>query len=166
MAHRLRLPKSMWDTVVRDLRRPHPVVHERLGILACNTGSASGGAVVFLPVQYTPFPDDLYETSDDDSTVLVGSKAITFAMSHALKTKLSCLFVHLHDHAGVPRLSGPDKFHGPKMVKALQNANRKIPQGYIVFSQNACTGVVANKGSEPVPSSFVTSIVSNKLEVR
>lgn len=166
MTHRIRLSKPQWDTVIRDLRRPHPKVHERLGILTCNTGSASGGAVVFLPVQYTPFPDDLYETSDTDSTVLIGSKAITFAMSHALKTKLSCLFVHLHDHTGVPYLSGPDKFHGPNMVRALQNANRKIPQGYVVFSRNACTGLVATNGTEPTVGPFVTSIISNKLEVR
>ena|SRR5579859_2977481 len=164
--HRLRLAKSTWDGVIGDLRRPHRVVHERLGILTCKTGSASGGAIVFLPVGYTPFADDLYETSKDDSTVLVGSKAITFAMSLALKTKLSCLFVHLHGHTGVPRLSNPDKFHGPNMVKALLNANRTIPHGYVVFSWNACAGLVATPGGEPALSRFVTSILSNKLEVR
>lgn len=164
--HRLRLPKTTWDAVIGDLRRPHPIVHERLGILSCKTGSVAGGAVVFLPVQYTPMQDDLYETSESDSTVLVGSKAITFAMSHALKTKLSCLFVHLHDHAGVPRLSSPDKFHGPNMVRALQNGNRSVPQGYVVFSRNACTGMVATTGSEPALCRFVTAIISDKLEVR
>lgn len=166
MAHRLRVSKTNWDTVVRDLRRPHPVVHERLGILACKTGSAAGGAVVFLPVDYTPFQDDLYETSESDMTVLIGSKAINFAMSYVLKTKLSCLFVHLHDHDGVPRLSNPDKFHGPNLVCALQNANRTVPQGYIVFSRNACAGLVATHGSEPVLSRFITTTISDKLEVR
>ena len=166
MTHRLRLFRGTWDTVISDLRRPHPVVYERMGILTCKTGSASGGTVVFLPVGYTPFEDDLYETSESDPTVLIGGKAITFAMSLALKTKLSCLFVHLHGHVGVPRLSNPDKFHGPNMVKALQNANRSIPQGYVVFSLDACTGLIATPGAEPSLSRFVTSIISNKLEVR
>lgn len=166
MIHRLRLSKTTWNAVIRDLRRPHPRVHERLGILSCKTGSASGGAVVFLPVEYTPLPDDLYETSEKDPTVLVGSKAINFAMTHALTTKISCLFVHLHDHGGVPRLSNPDKFHGPNMVQALQNGNRAVPQGYVVFSRDACTGMVATGNSQPALCGFVTSILSDKLEVR
>jgi len=166
MTHRLRLPKTTWEMLIRDLRRPHPVVHERLGLLACKTGSATGGAVVFLPIDYTSMPDNLYETSESDLSVLIGSKAINFAMSYALKTKLSCLLVHLHDHNGVPRLSNPDKFHGPNMVRALQNSNRWVSQGYVVLSRNACAGLVATPGSEPALSKFVTSIISNKLEVR
>jgi len=146
--------------------RFHPFAHERLGVLACRTARGAHDTIIFLPTKYFSLPDELYEDDKNDPSVLIGSKAITRVMSFAYETGLSCLYVHIHGHDGVPGLSSPDMKHGNNLVRSLKNVNSKVPQGFIVLSNNASKGLLSIGGAEPRLCDFTTSIISAKTDIR
>lgn len=166
MANQLRISAEEWNHITADIRRPHRHAHERIGVIGCKLAYAGDSDLIFFPVTYLTLPDELYERDKKDPTVLIGSKGITYVMTFAFKTKLSCLYVHLHDHDGVPGLSGPDKFHGRNMVGDLANANAKTPHGFLVLSSNAASGIILVNGIIHAPEKITTSIVSTKLVIK
>src|SRR4051812_30002135 len=79
---RLRIPKALLDSIVRDLERPHSFAFERIGFLCCREAATASGDVL-LAYRFEPINDDQY--IDDDSVgACFDSSAIRFGMQLAL----------------------------------------------------------------------------------
>jgi hypothetical protein len=161
-----RLTAQQWTAIHADLRRPHPRAHERLGLLGCELATAPEKDAVLLPVQYEPLLDGEYEPAEDDPTVLIGSAGIRHAMGFAYRSRLICLYVHVHAHYGIPQLSPADVRHGRGMISDLLNASRASFHGFFVLSLDAVSGLASDDGVEFSAFHTRTTIQGRKMVIR
>jgi proteasome lid subunit RPN8/RPN11 len=134
-----KLTTALLDTILADLRRPHPFADERAGFIACKASGCRSGILV-LAHTYIPLPDDWY---DDDSRFgcVFNSDAMRAAMQFALTNEASIFHVHLHDHSGLPWFSRPDLSEARRFVPDFWNVKPKLPHGTLVLSADAAAGL-------------------------
>lgn len=160
----IKIRRSSLDFINRDLARPHPFAHERLGILGAEFHYSSQTALL-IPKIYTPLPDKMYIQSKTDKTILIGSQGIRFALSIAKTTGLSTFYVHLHSHQGMPSLSFYDRRHAHVMTDDLFNVNLAGPHGFLVTSLDSIGGALKLEKYEDIREVDVCSTLGEKLKI-
>lgn len=144
----LRVPESIRQELLADLRRPHPHASERVAFAAVRLGNAGGDPALALVTDWWPIPDEHY-VEDEGSGARIGREAIRNAMQRILDQGTGVLHVHLHEFAGVPAFGRMDDREIPRLVDSFVNTNPAMPHGMLVLSPGSATARVALP-SEPL----------------
>lgn len=137
MKMRLRMTHSMFARMVADLRPPHEFAYERVGFLFCKQSGTPSG-VLLLASRYAPIRDDQY-IRDESVGARFDSSSIREAMQIALSEGVCAFHVHLHDHRGIPRLSGTDVREMQALIPCFVNVRPDRVHGALVLSSDSAT---------------------------
>ena len=139
----IRLPQSLVTTIRQDLRRAHPSAAERGGFLFARGGTGPAGVHFLFPTAYQVVADEHYVAPTDQwAAAAIGGAAIRSAMQEVMRSGLSGLHVHLHDHMGRPRFSRTDERDAPRLAQSLANASPSRIHGVLLLSADSATGQV------------------------
>ncbi len=154
----LRIPEMLRDQILSDLRRPHQFAYERIGFVYCKQSRIPSGWLL-LAYMYAPTGDDRY-IEDNTVGAKFDSYAIREAMQIALDEAASALHVHLHDHAGRPRVSKTDLLEMQALMPCFVNLCPESIHGALILSADAAAARVWGVGlpGEGVLVSKITSV--------
>lgn len=159
----LRIPDSLRDTILTELRRPHAFAYERVGFLFCRQSSVPSGKLL-LAYKYTPVRDEQY-IEDHSVGAKFDSSSIREAMQLALTEKAAALHVHLHDHAGEPHMSRTDAHQMQALMPCFVNLCPERVHGALVLSADAAVAKVW--GTElPAQGTHVSKITAVGATIR
>jgi hypothetical protein len=136
MTLEIRLPRSLYNQAVDDLRRPHPFAWERVGFLFGRSGNAGDGFDLVLLTRYRSIPDDHY-LEDESVGARIGQAALTQAMRdlyHGRNQKEGLFHVHLHDDKGETGMSRTDARELPAMIPGFQAVAKGSTHGILILS--------------------------------
>lgn len=154
----LRIPSSFRDIVVNDLRRRHEFASERVGFVCCKHSVVPSGHLL-LAYKYLSIAEEQY-TEDHTVGARFDSSAIREAMQVALAEGASVLHVHLHDHSGVPRMSGTDVHEMQVLMPCFVNLCPTHIHGAMILSTDgACAKVWGTSlSSKGIPVSKIALV--------
>jgi hypothetical protein len=133
---KFRIPKSIYDQILKDLRRKHEYAYERVGFIhSTSTELASSNTHIITVTEYFPVKDVNY-IKDTSVGARINSSAIREEMQRVLDKNTGCFHVHLHDHPGETTPSFTDRKEIPGIIRSFSNVNDK-PLGIIIFSSNS-----------------------------
>jgi hypothetical protein len=162
MKMRLRMTHLMFARMVADLRRPHEFAYERVGFLFCKQSKTPSG-VLLLAFKYSPIRDDQY-IRDESVGARFDSSSIREAMQIALSEGVCAFHVHLHDHRGIPRLSGTDVREMQALIPCFVNVRPDRVHGALVLSSDSAT---ANgwSSTQPQGDKVRVTVVGSTLRI-
>ena len=152
-----RARSSNWDDIRKDLERPHPFAAERVGLMLCGAGRASGNGLVILLARYVALDDDDY-VLDRRAPVTIGPSAFRKALQFAYNggaQNVSIFHVHMHEHLGHPAFSRTDATESRRFVPDFFNTAPSVPHGALILSRDKATGLCwrsAAAAPEPITS--------------
>ena len=153
----IRLTRGLFDRLQQDLRRPHHFAAERVAFVFGRGAATPTGDIVVLST-FDPVEDDDYE-EDPRVGARIGAKAIHRALQRASTLGAAAFHVHVHEHAGTPRLSRTDLRELPPVMQPFAYVVPKQPRGILLLSDDECSGLVWPTGREsPVPANAVTIV--------
>ena len=129
---RLRMTTTLLDEMLADLRRPHPFAFERIGFLCCRQSKVPSGYLL-LGYRYVAIDDDRY-IRDKSVGARFDATAIRTGMQVALKEGATIFHVHVHEHAGVPRMSRVDAREMQQLMPCFVNVCPERLHGALVLS--------------------------------
>jgi hypothetical protein len=132
----LRIPKSLYTDIRKDLARPHRFAAERVGFAKARLGTADGDDRIILLTGYSPVADDYY-IDDPKSGARIDSNAIRTAMETILHEDVGLFHVHLHDLPGLPALGRMDRREIPQLVQTFRATGPQFPHGIFLLSEDA-----------------------------
>src|SRR5207302_1069920 len=91
---------------------------------------------LLLGYKYVPIGDDRY-IRDEAVGARFDATAIRMGMQLALTETAAVFHVHLHDHAGVPRMSCVDRREMQQLIPCFVNVCPERLHGALVLSTNA-----------------------------
>lgn len=142
----LRIPRLLYDRLITDLTRPHPIASERVGFVSCVTTAADDRTELMLACDYDPV-DDAHYLDDPRAGARISSDAIRVAMQRVIDTKRGAMHVHLHGGRGLPSLSPMDREELPRLVKSFRVVGPRTHHGILLLSGDSCTAWVWVPGS-------------------
>ena len=137
----VRLTRSLYDEVRRDLARPHNFALERVGFMTVRLGNTGHEPLLVLADSYTPVADEHY-VNDSNVGARINSAAIRTAMQQAIDRDCGIFHVHEHPFIGKPRLSRVDSAELPQVVAGTRNATPSHPHGLLLLSEDSGTAFV------------------------
>jgi hypothetical protein len=154
MILRLKILSPLLGAVRRDLQRPHPYAHERVGFISAGLAAAHDNLLI-LARAYRPVPDDQY-LRDSSVGAMISAEAIRAARQWAMDERAAVFHVHSHGGRGVPNFSGVDVRENAKFVPNFISVAPHAVHGAIVLSDTAAYGQVWLDGvtSHPFISTF------------
>ena len=129
---RLRMLTTLVEAMLADVRRPHPFAYERIGFLCCRQ-SRIGSGYLLLGYRYVAIDDDRY-LRDNSVGARFDATAIRAGMQLALTEGATIFHVHIHDHAGVPRMSRVDAREMQQLMPCFVNVCPEFLHGALVLS--------------------------------
>lgn len=142
-----RLSQALYQSIHADLSRKHRFAAERVGFIACASGSLDGGGLLLLAESYLPVADDHY-VDNPRAGATMGSAAIRVALQTAYNRPISMFHVHRHEHLGTPSFSGIDLRESRRFIPDFFKVQSQRSHGVIVLSQNSATGLCWNPGAK------------------
>ena len=140
MKIRFKITHALLADVRRDLHRPHPFAHERVGFIAAGLAAAHDELLV-LAREYRPLHDDEY-LPDPSVGAMMSADAIRRARQWAIDQRHAIFHVHTHGGSGVPGFSGVDIKENAKFVPNFVSVAPHCAHGAIVLSDTAAFGQV------------------------
>ena len=137
----LKITGGLWETIQKDLNRPHAFAHERVGFLTAGAAQAEPDTVLLLGRDYAPVTDEDY-VPDDSVGVQIGKEAMRKAVQRAYRPRAALLHIHTHGGHGRPDFSSVDLKSGREFVPAFFHTVPRMPHGMLVLSDNSATGMV------------------------
>ena len=104
----LKIPKSLREKMIEDLRRPHDFAYERVGFMYTRSKIIDKNIILIIAVDYNSVDNENY-IKDDSVGAKFNDVSIQKAMQTCLNKKSGCFHVHLHDHKGKPSPSFTDQ---------------------------------------------------------
>jgi hypothetical protein len=135
----IKIMRPLLEGVRRDLQRPHPFAHERVGFLLASAAGMPGG-VLLTVCSYQCVEDDDYEQSKSVGAQ-IGSSAMRKAVQAAFRPQRSLLHVHTHGGMGTPGFSGVDLRSAAAFVPGFYQPIPKMPHGLLVLSDDSAAGL-------------------------
>lgn len=163
MNSEIRIPRSIYENTLEDLRRPHPYAFERVGFLVAKHSNAAGHTQIFLVADYLPLADERY-IEDDSVGARIDGEAIRSAMQRILTDRVTLLHVHLHDHYGLPTMSSTDRRETPPIIQSFCNVGN-LAHGLLVFSRNAAIAQIKASKTDNLSAVARISVVGYPLRV-
>ncbi len=142
---KVRIARSLFDTVRVDLARPHPFAAERVGFLFGQLVDADGPLVLLK--EYAILPDEGY-INDPKAGARIDSHTIRWVMQGVLDRKLGAFHIHMHHWPGRPVMSHMDAVEIPRIVKGLCRVGPDLVNGIILLHQEECGAWVWMPGKE------------------
>jgi hypothetical protein len=162
----MKLTSTLYQSILADLRRPHPFAFERVGFCSVRQSLTENG-VLLLAERYLPVADDHYIY---DSTVgaKIGEPALTKAMHLAYYGRdigTGVFHIHLHDHTGPTGMSQEDLSSIPNVIDGLRQVNAKAPHGLIIFSEDHAHAqtAIADNDDDNLKQVAVVSVIGPRL---
>jgi hypothetical protein len=160
----LRISNTLFEEMLRDLRRPHQYAGERVGFMHCKQSALRSGNLL-LAYKYEPIRDDQY-VEDHTVGARFNGSSIREAMQMALTEGSSVFHVHLHEHRGQPRFSGVDRREMQQIMPCFVNLRPDRLHGALVLSFDSAFAHVwgtdlAPKGKTPDKLSLVGSRIKS-----
>jgi hypothetical protein len=149
MTIRFKITGRLMETIRRDLARPHPFAHERVGWVSAGLSSADDELWV-LARGYRSVADADY-LRDSSVGAMMGPEAIRKALQWAMSEGVAIFHVHTHGGCGRPDFSGIDLREQAKFVPNFFQLAPQCPHGALVLSDNSAYGHIwlgANKPYE------------------
>jgi hypothetical protein len=159
----LRIPASLRNAILTDLRRPHRFAHERVGFLFCKQSPVPSGKLL-LAYKYTPIKDEQY-LEDHNVGAKFDSSSIREAMQMVLTEQVAALHVHLHDHSGEPHMSRTDAREMQALMPCFVNLCPERIHGALVLSSDAAVGKVWG-ADMPAQGEYVSKITAISSVIR
>jgi proteasome lid subunit RPN8/RPN11 len=138
MSVRFKIMRSLLDTIRRDLARPHPFAHERVGFVSASAAAAADEIIV-LARAYRPVADLDY-LPDPSVGAMMGPEAIRKALQWAMSENVAIFHIHTHGGGGRPGFSEIDLREQAKFVPNFFQLAPKRPHGALVLSGNSAFG--------------------------
>lgn len=160
----VRLTRSLYDEVRRDLDRPHDFAHERVGFMTVHLGNARHEPLLVLADSYTPVADEHY-VNDPYVGARINSDAIRSAMQQALDRNCGIFHVHQHPFSGKPHLSRVDRNELPQVAAGTRNATPSHPHGLLLLSEDSGTAFVLLPDTDRLFQAERLSIVGFPTEI-
>lgn len=135
-----KITTALLQDVRKDLHRPHPFAHERVGFISAGVSSFRDG-LILLAREYRTVPDTQYLRSHEVGAMM-GPHAIRDALQWAMQTGSALFHVHTHRGRGIPQFSGVDFRENGKFVPDFFKVAPQCPHGAIVLSDSAARGHV------------------------
>lgn len=161
---RMKIPTSVREAMLTDLRRPHAWAFERVGFLYTRSKELKDGTTLILATGYKPVDDDDY-IQDDSVCARINSDSIRKAMQEIFDKKCGCFHVHLHDHSGKPGPSFTDLAGLPGVAKSFSNISGTQLNGYLILSKDSFYTQVWNADKKTFLSPFQISVIGYPLEL-
>lgn len=140
MTVHLKINGRLLDNVRKDLHRPHPFAHERVGFFTA--GAVDLGDRLLLTIRdYTPVADEDYEI-DRKVGAKIGSAAMRKAVQSAYRPAAALMHVHTHGGRGKPGFSRVDLNSADDFVPGFFETAPRMPHGLIVLSNDAAHGLL------------------------
>lgn len=140
MTVHLKIDGRLLDDVRKDLHRPHPFAHERVGFFTA--GAAYVGSRLLLTIRaYMPVADEDYEI-DHKVGAKIGSAAMRKAVQSAYRPAAALLHVHTHGGCGKPGFSRVDLNSADDFVPGFFETTPRMPHGLLVLSNDAAQGLL------------------------
>jgi hypothetical protein len=165
MIVRLRIPRSIYDDIRRDLRRPHEFAAERVGFAEVRLGIGEGEERLVIVAGYAPVADENY-INDPMSGARIDGTAIRKAMTTILQKHIGLFHVHLHDFPGLPRLGQMDKREIPRLVKTFRSTGPSHAHGILLLSEDAFSAWVWLPGEVSPVTPTKATVVGMPLLIR
>jgi hypothetical protein len=147
MTVHLKITRRLMETIRRDLARPHPFAHERVGFISAGLSSADDELWV-LARSYRAVADDDY-LHDPSVGAMMGPDAIRKALQWAMSDGVAIFHVHTHGGRGRPGFSGTDLREQAKFVPNFFQIAPQCPHGALVLSDNFAHGHIWLDGDKP-----------------
>ena len=133
----IKLTGNLYNEVVQDMARPHPVAAERVGFVLGRMGTLADRGIAILLNWYHSIPDSQYM---DDPTVCarINSEALTWAMQAVYQGRSAregIFHIHMHSHSGETGMSAVDSREIPKLIPGFQSVSNNAVHGIIILSQ-------------------------------
>lgn len=138
MRSHLKCTERLRQEVLADLRRPHPVAHERVGFLLARAAALPDDGIIIIAYDYLPVADDAY-LPDKDIGARVSAAGFRPARQAALRTPLSVIHVHLHEHAGMPGFGGVDSRETRAFMPDFLKVRGDQPHAALILSADEAT---------------------------
>jgi len=152
----IKILRPILEEVRRDLIRPHPFAHERVGFLLAGASETAKG-LLFMISGYQSVADDDYEHNDTVGAQ-IGSNAMRKAVQAAYRPQRALLHVHTHGGSGRPGFSSVDLRSSRAFVPGFSHPIPKMPHGLLVLSNDSAYGLCW-LGSDATPiaiTDFIT----------
>ncbi len=141
---KLRIPRSLFEKIIKDLRREHEFAFERAGFTFGRVKKLGEDQFIVFLNEYLPVDDNNY--IDDKSVgARINSAAITSAMQITFGGSKSTFHTHLHDFEyddAMPQFSVVDREELPPIAKSAMSFAPDQVHGCIVLSGNSINAVV------------------------
>ncbi len=135
MIVRAKLTAPLYNKMLMDLQRPHPIAHERVGFAFARIGTVSPDEKFLLFTEYWPVPDKNY-VFDNTVGAHINTAAIRAVMQKILDTGACAFHVHLHPGFGKPQPSGTDIAGILPLIPSFQVVGPDAPHGLMLLSSN------------------------------
>jgi hypothetical protein len=155
---KMKIPDSIYEQMLEDLKRLHSHAHERVGFLFIKSKLLFNKTVLILATEYIPVADEDY-IRDNTVGARINAAAIKKAMQGIYDRKGGCFHVHLHAHSGKPSPSGIDKEGLPGVVNSFSNISGQQANGILILSQDDFFCSVKLKDISKPVTPFVISII-------
>ena len=133
-----RIMDTLVDRVRVDLRRHHPFAAERVGFILCKVAKSSDGWTI-LGYDYLGIADDAY-IDDPHFGATISSAGFLPALQATLTNPISICHVHLHDHKGPTRFSGPDERESARFMPDFLKIRPTMPHSAVVIGKDHLWG--------------------------
>ncbi len=141
MMFQLKIPKTVFDNIATDLKRPHKYALERVGFLYIRKDISENKIEQALATAYSPVQDDNY-IQDRNVGAKINSTAIRNVMQRLLENGEGVLHVHMHNHLGHPAFSKTDLCNLPALINSFQSISPNAPNGALLLSKNSMLALV------------------------
>lgn len=131
-----RIPKEIYQGMIKDLQRQHEHAYERIGFLFTRSKFLNDGTTLVTAIEYCPVDDNHY-IEDSKVGARINGNAIRNSMQNALRNQFGVFHIHLHDHKGKPRMSWTDEKGIPPMVESFTNVAPDQCHGNIILSRDS-----------------------------
>jgi hypothetical protein len=131
-----RIPASLRQQMIADLKRKHEFAYERVGLLYTRSVQAGPDMTLIVAFDYVPVDDGDY-IEDHSVGAKIGSDAIRKGMQYIYENKCGCFHVHLHDGNGRPSPSYTDQKELPAVANSFANISGNQMNGILILSENS-----------------------------
>jgi len=138
----LRIARSAWFEMQKDLDRSHPFAYERVGFLMIKADKPLATSGIGLEAIKWETIEDADYLRDDRVGASIGPEAFRKILQRAYFDTVGVLHVHRHHHRGSPAFSITDMRSMKSFIPSFFNAQASQPHGALLLSLDSALGFI------------------------
>jgi hypothetical protein len=152
----IQLPRTLYDEILADLRRPPSHAAERIVFLY---GQLTSGEVPLIAMTRCLSVQEEHYLVDYSVGARINGDAIRAAMQGVLDSGDGVFHTHLHERPGTPSFSAKDDEELPKLIPAFRAVNPTQATGLFLLSPDSAIADVWLPGAQGPERASRISIV-------